>query len=120
PARSRRGVRAGAPLSGRARRESRDLARTPEPSVETGLPRNPEPLLEQRHALRRRREREVTALDPLDIGVELPLETAPDAVRLHHERHLERIPPLLPHEPPVAARLLAGDLSPPQPRHPPA
>src|SRR5262249_39149272 len=69
-------------------------------------------------ALRRRREREVPALDPLDISVELPLETAPDAVRLHHERHLERIPPLLSHEAPVAARLLTGDLAALEQRHP--
>src|SRR5438876_208499 len=53
-------------------------------------------------------EREVAALDPFDVGAQLALQTAPEAVRLHHQRHLERIAPLLADEAPVLSRLLAG------------
>jgi hypothetical protein len=65
--------------------------------------------ISRRHS---RGEREVPALDPLDVRPELLLETAPDTVRFHHERHFGRVPPLLTHEPPVAARLLSRDLVP--------
>jgi len=52
---------------------------------------------------------QVAARHPLDVGAELGLEAAPDAIGLHHERELVGIPPLLADEAPVLARLLAVD-----------
>ena len=67
------------------------------------------PRLEQRHAVGRGGEREIAALHPFDVRAELALEARPDAVRLDHQRQLERIPALLPDEAPVASRLRAAD-----------
>ena len=51
-------------------------------------------------------QNQVTALDPLKIGLQLRLQTLPDAVTGHHQRQLGRIPALLAHKTPVAAGLL--------------
>ena len=92
--------------------EAPDLARAHEARVHAKFARRAEPLLEESDALLGRGEREVAALDPLDVSPELLLETAPDAIGLHHQRDLGRVSSLLPDEPPVAARLLPRDLVP--------
>ena len=72
------------------------------------LARDGQPLLEARHPRLVGGEREVAALDPLDIGAQLALEAPPHPIRLEHQRHLQRIAALLAHEAPVLARLLTG------------
>ena len=51
-------------------------------------------------------QNQVATLDPLQIGLQLCLQTLPDAVTSHHQRQLGRIPALLAHKTPVAAGLL--------------
>ena len=66
-----------------------------------------DPALELGHARLVVAQHQVAALDPFDVGLDLGLEAAPDAVALHHQRDLGRVAALLAHEAPVAARLLA-------------
>ncbi len=101
------GVQAPGPRAGQPGHHRAEVAGAEQAGVEPELARDGQPLLEARQRRVVIGEREVAALYPLDIGAQLALEAAPEPVRLHHQRHLGRIAPLLPHESPVLARLLA-------------
>jgi len=101
-------VHAADPAAREAGDDGVELTRAKQACLEPELARDRQPRLEARHPRVVGGEREVAALDPFDVGAQLALETAPEAVRLHHQRHLERIAPLLADEAPVLSRLLAG------------
>jgi hypothetical protein len=87
----------------------RDLGRGQQPAVDLMLPGDLEPVLEAGQLLVAVAEVEHAALMPADVGLQLPLQPAPDAQGFHDRRHLGRVAALLAHEAPVAARLLARD-----------
>src|SRR5205823_4636009 len=101
-------VHAAHPVAGEAGNDGAEVTRAGQPRLQAELARDRQPRLEAGHAAVVGGEREVTALDPLDVGAQLARQAAPEAVRLHHERHLDRIAPLLADEAPVLSRLLAG------------
>ena len=103
-----RRVHAAGPCPTETRDDTWEIARAEESRLEAEVSRNGQPLLEASHPRLVGREREIAALHPLDVGTELALEPAPQAIGLHHQRHLARIAALLADESPVLPRLLAG------------
>ena len=94
-------VHAAHPVAGEARDDGAEVTRAEQARRQAELARDRQPRLEAGHAAVVGGEREVAALDPLDVGAQLARQAAPEAVRLHHERHLDRIAPLLADEAPV-------------------
>ena len=102
-----RRVEASGPPAGEPGDDRQQVGGRDDAAVQAEVARHGQPLLEERHALVIGGEREVAALHPLDVRAQLGLEPAPEAVRLHHEGQLARVPALLAHEAPVLPRLLA-------------
>src|SRR5439155_964494 len=81
-------VHAADPAAREAGDDGVELTRAKQACLEPELARDRQPRLEARHPRVVGGEREVAALDPFDVGAQLALQTAPEAVRLHHQRHL--------------------------------
>jgi len=102
-------VHAADPRAAEARHDRAEVTTPEHTRFEPELTRDRQPFLEARHSRLIGGQREVAALNPLDVRAQLPLEAPPDPIGLHHQRHFERIAPLLPHESPVLPRLLPRD-----------
>ena len=105
-------VHAAHPAARQAGDHRVEVAGAEQASRQAELAGQRQPRLESRHPRLVGGEREVAALDPLDVGVQLALEALPEPVGLDDEGELERIAPLLADEAPVLPGLLAGHGSP--------
>jgi hypothetical protein len=101
-------VHAADPAAGEARHDGVEVPGAQQTGRQAVLARHRQPRLEAGHARLVSGEREVAALDPLDVGVQLAPEALPQTVGLDDQRHLQRIAALLADEAPVLPRLLAG------------
>ncbi len=66
------------------------------------------PFLELGAILFGAKDNQIPTCAPLQIGVQFPLQPAPDPVGFHHQWNFRRVAALLSDEAPVAAGLLAG------------